>query len=184
MNAFWSYFWPAFGLGAIFGILAGSLAFRVRIVREPDRPHEPTLIARPRRKRYFLLAGGVVGSLVASALWHGPAGAADRLSAKIEQDARLTLVNYEAPEGMTARIHHGPLTRQLMLSGPGNDFQRGEAVRLLDQIPGVSEASWTRTAGIPLIIEGMVASLLGFLSGLLVAYLVELRRRYNSQWNW
>ncbi|HEV8406905.1 MAG TPA: hypothetical protein VGQ34_03135, partial [Sphingomicrobium sp.] len=99
-------------------------------------------------------------------------------------DARLTLVNYEAPEGMTARIHHGPLTRQLMLSGPGNDFQRGEAVRLLDQIPGVSDAAWTRSRGIPLIVEGMAVALLGFLFGLLVAYLVELRRRYNSQWNW
>ena len=184
MNAFWSYFWPAFGLGAIFGILAGSLAFRVRIVREPDRPHEPTLIARPRRKRYALLAAGVVAALVAAALWHGPLGAADRLSAKIEQDARLTLVNNEAPAGMTAHVHHGPLTRQLILSGPGDAFQRGEAARLLDQIPGVSEASWARTAGIPLIVEGMAAALLGFLLGLLVAYLVELRRRYNAQWTW
>ena len=184
MNAFWSYFWPAFGLGAIFGILAGSLAFRVRIVREADRPHEPTLIARPRRQRMILLAAGVVASLVAAALWHGPAGAADRLSAKLEQDARLTLVNYEAPAGMIARIHHAPLTRQLILSGPGNDFQRGEAVRLLNEIPGVSDAAWTRSPGIPLIVEGMAVALLGFLFGLLVAYLVELRRRYNSQWNW
>jgi hypothetical protein len=24
----------------------------------------------------------------------------------------------------------------------------------------------------------------GFLFGLLVAYLIELRRRYNAQWNW
>jgi hypothetical protein len=30
----------------------------------------------------------------------------------------------------------------------------------------------------------MIASLLGFLLGLLLAYLVELRRRYNAQWNW
>jgi hypothetical protein len=35
-----------------------------------------------------------------------------------------------------------------------------------------------------LIVEGMAVALLGFLFGLLVAYLVELRRRYNSQWNW
>ena len=184
MNAFWSYFWPAFGLGLIFGILAGAMAFRVKIVREPDKPHEPTLIARPRRKRYALLAAGVVTSLVAAALWHGPFGAADRLASKIQQDARLALVNNEAPAGMTAEIHHAPLTRQLILSGPGDEFQRGEAARLLSQIPGVSEAGWKRTSGIPLIVEGMAVALLGFLSGLLVAYLVELRRRYNSQWNW
>jgi hypothetical protein len=184
VNAFWDYFWPAFGLGAIFGILAGSIAFRVRIVREPDRPHEPILIARPRRKRYFLLAAGVAASCVAAALWHGPVGAADRLSARLEQDARLTLVNNEAPVGMTAHIHHGPLTRELILSGPGDDFQRAESARLLEEIPGVSDASWTRTAGIPLIVEGLAVALVGFLFGLLVAYLVELRRRYNSQWNW
>ena len=184
MNAFWSYFWPAFGLGVIFGILAGAVAFRVRIVRDPERPHEPTLFARPRRKRYALLAAGVVATLVAAALWHGPFGAADRLATKIQQDARLALMNNEAPAGMTAQIHHAPLTRQLILSGPGDDFQRAEAARLLDLIPGVSDASWTRTLGIPLIVEGMAAALLGFLFGLLVAYLVELRRRYNSQWNW
>lgn len=184
MNTFWSYFWPPFGVGLIFGILAGAIAFRVRIVREPDRPHEPTLIARPRRKRYALLAAGVVATLVAAALWHGPFGAADRLATKIQQDARFALVNNEAPAGMTAEIHHAPLTRQLILSGPGDEFQRAEAARLLDTIPGVSDASWTRTMGIPLIVEGMAVALLGFLFGLLVAYLVELRRRYNSQWNW
>ena len=184
MNAFWSYFWPAFGLGVIFGILAGAVAFRVRIVRDPERPHEPTLFARPRRKRYALLAAGVVASLVAASLWPGPLGAADRLSQKWEPESRLTLGHNEAPAGMIAQMHHGPLTRQVILSGPGNDFQRGEAVRLLDQIPGVSEASWNRTPGIPLIVEGMAVALLGFLFGLLVAYLVELRRRYNSQWNW
>ena len=184
MNAFWSYFWPALGVGLIFGILAGSIAFRVRIVRVPDKPHEPTLIAQPRRKQIILLAAGVLAAVASAALWHGPLGAAGRLSATIERDARLTLVNNEAPAGMTAQVHHGPLTRQLILSGPGNDFQRGEAVRLLDQIPGVSDTSWTRTAGIPLIVEGMAFAMLGFLFGLLVAYLVELRSRYNSQWNW
>jgi hypothetical protein len=184
VNAFWSYFWPAIGLGLIFGILAGSLAFRVRIVRVPERPNEPTLIARPRRKRISLLAAGALAAVLAAAIWHGPLGAADRFSAKVEQDARETLAYNEAPTGMSVQIHHGPLTRQLILSGPGNDFQRGEAVRLLRQISGVSDAGWARSAGLPLIVEGMVAALLGFLFGLLVAYLVELRRRYNSQWNW
>jgi hypothetical protein len=35
-----------------------------------------------------------------------------------------------------------------------------------------------------LIAEGMAVSVLGFLFGLLLAYLFELRRRYNAQWNW
>jgi hypothetical protein len=35
-----------------------------------------------------------------------------------------------------------------------------------------------------LIAEGGIAAILGFLLGLLVAYLMELRRRFNAQWNW
>jgi membrane associated rhomboid family serine protease len=36
----------------------------------------------------------------------------------------------------------------------------------------------------PLIAEGAAGAVLGFLFGLLLAYLVELRRRYNAQYNW
>jgi hypothetical protein len=35
-----------------------------------------------------------------------------------------------------------------------------------------------------LIVEAVAVSLLGFLLGLLVAYVAERRRRYNAQWNW
>jgi len=82
------------------------------------------------------------------------------------------------------RLHHEPLTRELILSGPANDFQRAEAARLLSQIPGVSRAVWAPSVGVPLIVEGAAVALAGFLFGLLLAYLVELRRRYNAQWNW
>jgi hypothetical protein len=37
---------------------------------------------------------------------------------------------------------------------------------------------------IPLIVEACAMSLTGFLTGLLVAYLVELRRRANAEWRW
>ena len=42
----------------------------------------------------------------------------------------------------------------------------------------------TRPAAPPLIVEAAAVALLGFLFGLLLAYLVELRRRYNAQWTW
>ena len=52
-------------------------------------------------------------------------------------------------------------------------------------MPGIASASWSNDGGgIPLIVEGAAVAILGFLLGLLVAYLVELRRRYNAQWNW
>jgi hypothetical protein len=86
---------------------------------------------------------------------------------------------------VTGHLHHGPLTRRVLLSGPADDFQRSELVRLLNQLPGVASARWSSDGGgLPLVVEGLGVALLGFLFGLLLAYLVELRRRYNAQWNW
>jgi hypothetical protein len=48
----------------------------------------------------------------------------------------------------------------------------------------VESTSWSGGTGVPLILEGALDAVLGFLLGLLVAYLRELRRRYNANWNW
>jgi len=166
MNAFWSYFWPPFGAGIAVGILAGAFGFR------------------PRARRNLALGIGAVAAIVLAALWHGPLGAADRFSSAVERHVRATFVYYEIPE-VSGHLHHGPLTRRVFLSGPADDFQQRELVRLIEDIPGVSSATWTNDGGgLPLIAEGTAVALLGFLFGLLVAYLVELRRRYNAQWNW
>ena len=37
---------------------------------------------------------------------------------------------------------------------------------------------------IPLIVEAGATSLVGFSIGLLLAYLIELRRRVNAEWRW
>jgi hypothetical protein len=166
MNALWTYFWPEFAAGLLIGGVAGSIAFRRKA------------------KRDLALAAGLLASLALAALWHGPLGAADRFSAQVERTARKTLDYYEMTR-VTARLHHGPLTRRLILSGPADDFQSSELVRLMSQLPGVSRAQWSAAnAGPPLILEGMGGGVLGFLFGLLLAYLGELRRRYNAQWTW
>ena len=184
MNALWDYFWPVFAAGLVIGTIAGWIASRVKIVRHRERPNEPDFIRKPRRWRITVLASGLAVAIAAALVWHGPLGAADRLTSDVERIARQVLVDFDAPAGITVRIHHGPLTRQLILSGPADDFQRAEASRLLSQIPGVSQAVWTPTIAIPLIVECAIASVLGFLCGLLIAYLLELRRRYNAQWTW
>ena len=185
MNAFWDYFWPAVGLGMLCGVLAGIVAFRAPRVRvNATRAEIDSALAEWARRRVRGLVAGTMAAIVAAALWHGPFGAADRLSIVVEQRARQVLAENNAPAGMTARIHRAPLTRQLILSGPGDDFQRAYSVQLVAQIPGVSDATWTRSAGTPWIAQGAIAALLGFLFGLMLAYLVELRRRHNSQWTW
>jgi len=166
MSSLWSYFWPAIGAGLLSGVIAGLIGFR----------------RRPRRT--IALAIGAAAAMALAMLWHGPLGAGDRLASRADTAARQALDHYELPQ-ITAHLHRGPLTRRLILSGPADDFQVQELQRVMSQVPAVSRASWSRTdAGVPLIAEACGAALLGFLIGLLLAYLVELRRRYNAQWSW
>ena len=163
LNAFWNYFWPVFAIGAAIGLLGGLAGFR--------------------RNRRLILVAAAVAALAAAALWHGPLGAADRLAADINADVARTLAYYEMSQ-VRAGLHREPLTRRVMMSGTADEFQRSELVRLMDEIPGVSGATWDTSGGMPLIAEAMIAGLLGFLVGLLLAYGIERRRRYNAEWTW
>jgi len=165
MNVLWNYLWPAFAAGLVVGLVAGLSGF-------PRR-----------RRRNASLALGLAAAIGVAALWHAPFGAANRLSNHIQRDVRDALVYYEMTQ-VTGHVQRGPLTRRIELSGPADDFQRSELARLMGQIPGASVATWSGERGMPLIAEGTAASLLGFLFGLLLAFLVELRRRHNAQWNW
>jgi hypothetical protein len=165
MNALWAYLWPAFAAGLVAGLIAGLIGFR-----------------RGRNTRLALAAGASI-AIGLAALWHGPIGGADRFSTLVERDLRGALRYYEMTR-INAHLHHDPLTRRINLSGRADDFQRSELARLLGQIPGVSSATWSSEGGVPLIAEGAAASILGYLFGLLLAYLIELRRRHNAQWNW
>ena len=131
-----------------------------------------------------LNAIGIALTLACGALWHGPLGAGDRLAAHVEADARTTLVHYEMG-GVSAHMERAPLRRRLLMAGPADDFQRAELVRLMEQLPGVTEARWsTRHEGpmLPLLVEAELLALAGFCFGLMLAYLVELRRR-SHRWD-
>jgi hypothetical protein len=163
MSPLWAYFWPVFALGLVLGAGTGAVSFR--------------------RKRIVFVIAGFLLAAAGTALWHGPAGAADRFSASVEKSAHDTVLAWEMGQVHT-HLHHGPLTRRLHLSGSADDFQRSELVRILSDLPGVSRATWSGSTGIPLIVEALLVSALGFVVGLILAYVVELRRRYNAQWKW
>lgn len=166
MSSLWTYFWPPLAAGLLIGAIVGIFSFRRTEGRE------------------LRIAAGAVAAITFAALWHGPLGAADRFSSRVERQAHEALQYYEMPR-VTALLHRGPLTRNLILRGPADDFQHSELARLFSQVPGVQKATWSeQDAGLPLVAEGGIASLLGLLLGLLLAYLLELRRRYNLQWNW
>ncbi|HEV2593751.1 MAG TPA: hypothetical protein VGU01_00960 [Sphingomicrobium sp.] len=166
MNALWTYFWPCFAAGLIAGGPAGTIAFRRRA------------------KRNGALGVGGIVALALALLWHGPLGGASRFEARVQRDIDQTLTYYEMRQ-VTGHLSHAPLTRRVLLAGEADDFQRSELVRLMNQVPGVASTSWSKGGGgTPLVLEGAAVAVVGFLFGLLLAYLVELRRRYNAQWNW
>ncbi|HET9810904.1 MAG TPA: hypothetical protein VFP53_04325 [Sphingomicrobium sp.] len=163
MSLLWAYFWPVVGFGLLSGIVAAVIALR--------------------KRRWSLVAAGLVVAFAGVAAWHGPLGAADRLTFAVETSARTTLDYFEMT-AVEAHLHRDPLSRRLILSGPADSFQRGELVRVMSKIPGVGRASWSRGSGLPLILEALIACAAGFILGLLLAYAVELRRRHNAQWKW
>ncbi|HKC03418.1 MAG TPA: hypothetical protein VKC17_08955 [Sphingomicrobium sp.] len=166
MSALWTYFWPIFAAGLVIGAIARTVAFR--------RPS----------KRSAVLGCGVLAAIAAAALWHGPLGGANQFTDRVERGARQALDYYEMTQ-VTARLQRGPLSRRLILTGKADDFQHSELVRVLDQLPGVSSVSWSANrSGFPLIAEAALIAIAGFLFGMLLAYLVELHRRYNAQWKW
>jgi hypothetical protein len=91
------------------------------------------------RRTIFLI--GLAAVISFTVLWHGPLGAGQRLSRLAEASARRTLDYYELPM-IQAHMQRDPLARRLILSGPADDFQRAELVRILDETPGVLEVRW------------------------------------------
>ena len=90
---------------------------------------------------FRMLGGGIVAVLGLTALWHGPIGGAERFATSIETSARGQLDHDEMTQ-VQAHLERGPLTRRLLLSGPADDFQRGEIVRRMLLLPGVGDAAW------------------------------------------
>jgi hypothetical protein len=164
MNAFWSYFWPAFAAGLVIGAFAATYGYRRHQFRRA-------------------LAVGAALAVAAAALWHGPLGGADRFATRVDRMVQKTFVFYEIPQA-SGHLQRRPLTRQVLLTGEADDFQRAELVRLMDAIPGVSSASWTARIGVPLILQGALAALIGLLAGLLLAWFIESRRRANAEYSW
>lgn len=95
--------------------------------------------------RGLIFTAGIAATLGFGALWHGPLGAGDRLATHAEKLARATLDHYEM-NAVDAHLARHPLTRTMILSGPADEFQHGELVRILSEVPGVADVTWARSS--------------------------------------
>lgn len=171
MLLLWDLYWPPLVAALVVGVIAGAISYRAGATR---------------KRRLMAIAAGVVGALSVAALWHGPFGAAGRFESNVHSAARTTLENWEMTQ-VRAQLDDGMLDRTLLLSGPADDFQRGALVRIMGGIPGVSNARWSDAAGgfePPLLAEVELWALVAFGLGLMLAYLVEMRRRARAEWRW
>lgn len=169
MNPLFDYLWPSVIIGALVGVVGGLAIWRRALLGAA-------------RARAFAAAGA--GAIAGSLLWSGPLGAADRFIAAVEPPIRQMLVEYEMTK-VQAALRRAPLRRQIVYSGPADDLQRSELVRMAEEAPGVASATWNLKVGaIPIVVEGAAASLLGLLIGLTIAYLLDVRRRNNAEWSW
>ena len=133
------------------------------------------------------LAIGIALTIVLAWLYHGPFGTGERLAQRAERSATAELVRLEMGS-VAARFERHPLRRTLLLSGPADDFQRGELVRIMGAMPGVGAVRWVAPAEagggwrLPLLAEVELLALTAFGFGLLLAWLAEWRRRSRREY--
>src|SRR5690349_5971453 len=170
MNLLWDHYWPAIAAAVIIGVMTGRIGFQ-RFAGQ---------------RRILAFVAGAVAAIALTALWHGPLGAGDRLANSLQTSVRQLLVAFEVPQ-FQSQVERNPIRRTILLSGPADKFQRAETVRILNDTPGVAAARWTGSSGgasLPVLAEVTLASLVAFGLGLLLSYLLELRRRSRAGGRW
>jgi len=179
MNALWDAYWPVLTAAIIIGLNAGAFAFRRKTATRFQTYYYT-------RKRALILASGIAVALVFGAVWHGPVGYGNRFASGVEARSKKTLVDFEMAQ-VQAKLEREPLRRTLLLTGPADGFQRTELVRIMGAVDGAGSARWQdmpEPVQLPLLAEVELGALVSFGLGLLLAYLLELRRRSRAQWRW
>jgi hypothetical protein len=99
----------------------------------------------------------LIGLLAVAAMgWlsHGPLGNGEALVSALEARARAVVVASQV-SGVDARMQRDPMSREVVLSGPANDYQRegmGQFPGLNDrirEIEGISSLRWANPPPAP-----------------------------------
>jgi hypothetical protein len=131
---------------------------------------------------------GLGAALLAGWISHGPLGQGEAYIDSLEARAKAE-VREAGVAGVDVRFPRDPLSREAMLSGPANDFQRegqGLFPGLNDRVQavsGVSGVRWEDTPAegggmrLPLIAETLLLVVGAYLFGVALARLLFRRRR-------
>jgi hypothetical protein len=130
---------------------------------------------------------GLLLTLAAAWIWHGPLGHGERLVDRLQREAELAVAKSELP-GITVRLSRDPLARAAKLSGQANDLQReglGSQKGISDlvrDVEGISQVRWVDEPDAsrritPLLLETMAVAALAYLIGLGLGWLFWGRRR-------
>jgi hypothetical protein len=136
---------------------------------------------------YAKLLIGLAAALLAGWIAHGPLGQGEAYIGRLEAQSAAIVREADIP-GVAVRMERAPLTRQAVLSGPADDFQRegmGQFPGLNDRVAGLGGVASIRWADepsagrrpIPLLAETELLVLLFFLAGLGLAKLLFRPRR-------
>ncbi|MDQ4087670.1 MAG: hypothetical protein M3177_06650 [Pseudomonadota bacterium] len=136
---------------------------------------------------YARLLIGLFAALLAGWIAHGPLGQGEAFIGQLEARGAQVVRDAELP-GVQVRFPRDPLSRQAILSGTANDFQReGQGLfpgindRIRD-LPGVSGLRWEDEQGaggrvMPLILETELLVALAYLIGIGLGWLIFRPKR-------
>ena len=129
---------------------------------------------------------GLLAVVLLAWLYHGPLGNGARYIDRLDAEARQAVAAGELP-GIHVELQRRPLARVATLSGPADEFQRygmgsqKGLTQMVGDVGGIGRVVWAdRPHGglvIPLLAEGIALSMLGYLIGLGIAWLVWGRER-------
>ena len=97
--------------------------------------------------RWLKFLIGAAAALAAGLVSHGPLGRGEAFVASLEARAQEEVRKAELP-GVTAHLSRSPMSREVVMTGNANDFQRegmGQLPGINDRIraiPGISGLRW------------------------------------------
>lgn len=133
---------------------------------------------------------GLAAVLLMGWVWHGPLGRGAMFVDAIEAHAKR-MIDYAELPGISVRFGRSPLTRNAVLSGPADDFQRHGMkdepglVGRIATVPGVADVRWEDEPhrhgwALPLIVETLAQLTLAYALGFGLGALLFGRRRRQS----